>query len=125
MKGRVQYILKIVLRLTLILYMSMIYYVLLYLQRVQFEFTRFDLESCSDTCNCDKVYIYDGSDATALLTHSICDQKFLVGDITSSGNTVFIYFGSNANYRYRGFEIRYSSVEGKAVNICKIIKLIN
>ena len=93
--------------------MSMLYYVLLYLQRVQFEFIRFNLESCSDTCDCDKFYIYDGSDATALLTHSICHEKFLLGDITSSGNTVFVYFGSNANSRYRGFEIRYSSVEGK------------
>ena len=93
--------------------MSILYYVLLYLQRVQFDFTRFYLESCSDTCNCDKVYIYDGSDATAPLTHSICNQKFLVGDITSSGNSVFVYFESNGYNRYRGFEIRYSSVEGK------------
>ena len=102
--------------------MSILYYVLLYLQRVQFDFTRFDLQSCSDTCDCDKVYIYDGSDATAPMIHSICHQNFLVGDIISSGNTVFVYFGSNANYRRRGFEIQYSSVEGKAVNISKIIK---
>ena len=100
----------------------MLYYVLVYLQRVQLEFTRFELASCRDTCDCDKVYIYDGSDATAPLTHLICHQKFLVGDITSSGNTVFVYFGSNASNRRRGFEIRYSSVDGKAANISKLIK---
>ena len=88
-------------------------YVLLYLQRVQLHFTRFDIHSYYDTCSYDRVYIYDGSDTTAPLIHSICDNRFLVNYITSSGNTVFVYFLSDYRYRRSGFEIQYSSVEGK------------
>ena len=41
-------------------------------------------------------------------------RKFLVENITSSANTMFIEFASdNYNYGSRGFEIHYSSVEGK------------
>jgi len=95
--------------------MSWLFYSLLYLQRVRLHFTSFDIPNCNyDTCGCDQVDIYDGSDATAPRIHYICSQKFLVENITSSANTMFIEFVSdNDNYGSRGFEIHYSSVEGK------------
>ncbi|KAK2170749.1 hypothetical protein NP493_1143g00048 [Ridgeia piscesae] len=83
-------------------------------KRVQLNFTRLDVHTYNDDrCSPDRVYIYDGSDTTAPLIHSICDLKFLVADIISSENTVFVYFVSDGQYRRRGFEIEYSSVEGK------------
>ena len=91
-----------------------LFYVLLYLQRVQLHFTRFDLYNYDDTCRFAGVYIYDGSNTTAPLIHSICHSKFLVTDITSSGNTILVYFTSiSYGNTGHGFEIQYSSVDGK------------
>ena len=98
---------------SIIYFLDILYFA--FLQRVKLHFSRykFDLEQCDDTCNCDKVSIYDGSSATAPLIHSICSSKFLIDVVTSSGNTVFVYFESDTRNRRRGFEIQYSSVEGK------------
>ena len=94
--------------------MSLFFNVLLYLQRVKLHFTSFDIpDSSGDHCDRETVYIYDGSDATAPRIHYICSPKFLVETITSSGNTIFVDFKSDDRYRRRGFEIQYSSIEGK------------
>ena len=86
------------------------------------NFTRFELAIDDyDQCTKDAVSIYDGNDDTTPLINTICARKFSVDPITSSGNMVFIYFESNADYRKHGFEIQYSSVEGKAGCIIKAI----
>ena len=95
-------------------------------QRIQLHFSRFELDNFDDRCYRDRVYIHDGRDALAQLTHTICSRKFSIDNITSSGNTVFVYFASDGYYRRRGFEIQYSSVEGKRGcyrNECLIEKL--
>ena len=83
----------------------------IYLQRVRLDFVSFTLPNCSD-CSCDKVNIYDGRNATAPLIHTLCGSD-LPGDVTSSGNEMFIHFQSDASNINRGFRIRYSAIEGK------------
>ena len=89
-------------------------FVLLYLQRIQLHFNRFELKNFWDTCQDDKVYVYDGGDATVTMLQTVCHVKFTAYDIISSGNMVFVYFESDHNERRHGFEIQYSSVEGKS-----------
>ncbi|KAK2170759.1 hypothetical protein NP493_1143g01022 [Ridgeia piscesae] len=80
-------------------------------QRVRLNFVNFTLPNCSD-CSCDKVNIYDGRNATAPLIHTLCGSD-LPGNVTSSGNELFIHFQSDGSNRIRGFRIRYSAIEGK------------
>ena len=81
------------------------------------NFTRFDIEACDGTdCTCDRLNIYDGSSDKSTLIKSFCGNETLTS-ITPSGNMVFLDFKSNDNNRYNnryaGFEIHYSTVEGK------------
>ena len=69
------------------------------------------MESCSD-CQCDSVIIYDGSSDLSSSIQTLCNTDSRES-ITSSGNTVYAYFTSDGGDRYRGFEIQYSTVEGK------------
>ncbi|KAK2175384.1 hypothetical protein NP493_732g00010 [Ridgeia piscesae] len=80
-------------------------------QHVRLDFVNFTLPSCSD-CSCDKVNVYDGRDATAPLIHTLCGSD-LPGEVTSSGNELFVHFESDGADRIRRFRIRYSAVGDK------------
>ncbi|KAI0223467.1 Ovochymase-1 [Lamellibrachia satsuma] len=74
-------------------------------QQVQLHFLRFRLEGSSN-CEYDKVNIYDGSDDTAPLIRSLCGSR-RPGDITASGNVVFVSFLSDGTITDYGFTIQY------------------
>jgi len=84
------------------------------------NFTRFDIEDCGTGCTCDKLNIYDGSSDKSTLIKSFCGHETLTS-ITPSGNMVFLDFQANAYNRYEGFEVHYTTVEGKTGNITKPI----
>ncbi|KAI0223599.1 Cubilin [Lamellibrachia satsuma] len=73
---------------------------------VQLHFLHFDLVASTD-CRTANVKIYDGNDALAPLLHSFCGDT-LPGDVTSSGNTVLVYFKHDSDNTYNGFKIYYS-----------------
>ena len=104
-------------------YMAWLFFVLFYLQRIQLHFSRFELDYYNDECVRDIVYIHDGRDALAQLTHKICLRTFSVDDIISSGNTIFVHFVSDGSRRGPGFEIQYSSFEGKTGCCSNVIKI--
>ena len=81
-----------------------------YLQFVRLHFNKFSLEQ-SQSCY-DSLSIYDGRSATASLITKLCGS-YLPGDITTSGNYVFIYFTSDVSNTNTGFTIQYSAVGGK------------
>ena len=74
------------------------------LQRVRLDFLNFTLPSCSD-----KLYIYEGRDATTPPIRTLCGSD-LPENVTSIGNELFVHFESDSAERTRGFRIRYSSV---------------
>ena len=76
-------------------------------QQVRLHFLRFSLEGSSN-CEYDKVNIYDGSDDTALLIRSLCGSR-RPGDITASGNVVFVSFLSDGTITNYGFRIQYKT----------------
>ncbi|KAI0218613.1 Ovochymase-2 [Lamellibrachia satsuma] len=77
---------------------------------VQLYFKRFELEaSMGSGCHYDRINIYDGSDATAKLMHSLCGSN-LPGNVTTTGNTVFVTFTSDNTRVYPGFRISYRNV---------------
>ncbi|KAI0240282.1 hypothetical protein LSAT2_009044, partial [Lamellibrachia satsuma] len=78
-------------------------------QRVQLHFTKFSFELEQGTCRYDYLNIYDGSNATAPLTHTLCGNV-LPADITSSGNNLFVYFRTDGIFTSTGFSIQYSAV---------------
>ena len=77
------------------------------LQQVHLHFLRFRLEGSSN-CEYDKVNIYDGSDDTAPLIRSLCGSR-QPGDITASGNVVFVSFLSDGTVTDYGFTIQYKT----------------
>ena len=77
------------------------------LQRVQLHFVSFDVEDESD-CDYDSVRIYDGQDTSAPLMRNICGDT-LPGDVTSSGNTMFVRFKTDVSGNRNGFSIYYST----------------
>ena len=76
------------------------------------NFTRFDIDDCGTDCTCDRLNIYDGSSDKSTLIKSFCGHETLTS-ITPSGNMVFIYFESDSSIAKEGFEVHYSTVEGK------------
>ena len=86
------------------------------LQRVQLHFVSFDVEAHS-RCNYDSVRIYDGRGTSAPLMRTICGDS-LPGDVTSSGNTMFVRFQTDGSATRSGFSIYYSTfipVDGMCV----------
>ncbi|KAI0233877.1 Cubilin [Lamellibrachia satsuma] len=77
------------------------------LQRVQLHFVSFDLEA-ERGCNYDSVRIYDGRGTSAPLMRTICGDS-LPGDVTSSGNTMFVRFQTDDSGTRSGFSIYYST----------------
>ncbi|KAI0218622.1 Cubilin [Lamellibrachia satsuma] len=77
---------------------------------LKLQFERFELETqTGSACHYDKVNIYDGSDATAELMDSLCGNN-LPDNVTTTGNTVFVTFTSDATRVYSGFRISYRTM---------------
>ncbi|KAI0218615.1 Cubilin [Lamellibrachia satsuma] len=77
---------------------------------LQLHFERFELETqTGGACHYDKVNIYDGSNATAELMHSLCGSN-LPDDVITTGNTVFVTFTSDDTRAYTGFRISYRTM---------------
>ena len=86
-----------------------------YFQRVRLHFTKFRTRYSDDV-----VSIYNGKDANAPLINRLYGSG-LPGNITSSGNTVFLYFTTNFYYRDIGFTIEYSAFGGKFNMVIKCV----
>ena len=87
----------------------------MFLQVIQLHFLNFDLGNSSN-CSSSSVRVYDGNDVSAPLLQTFCGQS-LPGDVTSSGNTLFVHFKIVNVMTYDGFTIYYSGlspVEGMA-----------
>ena len=88
-----------------------------FFQHVRLHFTAFNLDCC------DYVYIYDGNDLTARLIRRLHGYG-LPDNITSSGNTVFVYFTTNGCCNSGGFTIQYSTLDGKFNVVINVTFLI-
>ena len=73
------------------------------------HFLRFDLEVDADI-----VFIYDGSNASAPLLHTLSGTS-RPNDVHSTRNTIFVSFVTNSETTKNGFKIAYSTlIPGKA-----------
>ena len=86
---------------------STIFHMMICLQRVRLHFSRFEI----GTHWMDKVNIYDGNSTAAPLIRSFSSER-LPKDITSSGNTVFVYIVASEDGQFR---IKYFETEGMEV----------
>ena len=86
-----------------------------YFQRVRLHFTKFRTRYSRHV-----VSIYNGTDANAPLINRLSGSG-LPGNITSSGNTVFLYFTTDYHYRDIGFTIEYSAFGGKFNIVLKCV----
>ena len=80
----------------------------MFLQVIQLHFLNFDLGDSSN-CSSSSVKVYDGNDVTAPLLQTFCGRG-LPGDVTSSGNSLFVYFKIENVTTYDGFTIYYSGL---------------
>ncbi|XP_021476232.2 cubilin [Oncorhynchus mykiss] len=78
--------------------------------RVLFNFTDLDIELHS-TCQWDHVAIYDGPSISAPLLGQVCGQT-RPAPITSTQNTIFVRFRSDASLNHRGFAATFSEACG-------------
>ena len=62
-------------------------------------------------CVFDSMTIYDGTSTSAPLLRDLCGSS-LPGDVVSSGNTMYIRFGTNNVDTYSGFRIQYTAIDG-------------
>ena len=77
---------------------------------MRLHFISIDLQSISWS-RCHDLNSYDGNSTAAPLKRSLCGRK-LPNDMTSTGNTVFIYFRPDDESAH--FRIKYLETEGKA-----------
>ena len=80
---------------------------LLSFQLVHLHFTGFDIEFTYD-CSYDSVKIHDGAGPSAPLLDTYCGSDS-PGDITSSGNTLFVSFSSDNSITKDGFNVIYKA----------------
>ncbi|KAK2167305.1 hypothetical protein NP493_1280g00020 [Ridgeia piscesae] len=59
--------------------------------------------------------IYDGTSTSAPLLRDLCGSS-LPGDVVSSGNTMYIRFGTNNVDTYSGFRIQYTAIDANCPN---------
>ncbi|CAB1340813.1 unnamed protein product [Coregonus sp. 'balchen'] len=78
--------------------------------RVLFNFTDLDIELHS-MCQWDHVAIYDGPSMSAPLLGQVCGQT-RPSPITSTQNTIFVRFRSDASLNHRGFAATFSEACG-------------
>ncbi|KAK2175569.1 hypothetical protein NP493_725g00025 [Ridgeia piscesae] len=87
-------------------------------RQIWLHFTSFRLEDSTDC-----ITIFDGNDTTAPELRKFCGND-RPGDITCSGNVLFISFFSDGSRVHANFEIRYRAivqVDGKSHARCKCI----
>lgn len=73
--------------------------------RILIYFTVFDLESC-ESCNCDKVEIYDGQNQYYNILSKSCGNS-LPDPVYSTGTDIFMKFTSDSMVSRRGFVAYY------------------
>ncbi|KAK2175386.1 hypothetical protein NP493_732g00012 [Ridgeia piscesae] len=83
-------------------------------KRVGLHFSSIDIRECS-RCSCGILNIYDGSKTSSPMIDSLCGN-YPHDDITSSENTVFLYYEVHSGMR-SGFTIEYSITSGHVVEI--------
>ncbi|XP_076463979.1 tolloid-like protein 1 [Babylonia areolata] len=78
--------------------------------RVKLTFREFGLEPHQE-CTYDHIVLFDGDDTNARSLGVFCGSA-IPDAITSSGNTMFMVFYSDASVQRKGFEAEYTSVCG-------------
>lgn len=78
--------------------------------RVKLSFREFGLEPHQE-CTYDHIVVFDGDDTNARSLGVFCGSA-VPEPITSSGNTMFMVFYSDASVQRKGFEAEYQSVCG-------------
>ena len=71
-----------------------------------------------EKCAYDSLRIYDGASTSAPLLHELCGST-LPGDVVSSGNTIYIRFGTNNVNTYSGFRIKFTAIDGIISSLMK------
>lgn len=80
--------------------------------RVKLSFREFGLEPHQE-CTYDHIVVFDGDDTNARSLGVFCGSA-VPEPITSSGNTMFMVFYSDASVQRKGFEAEYQSGEALA-----------
>ena len=86
-------------------------------QRVRIHFLSFNIRM-SEGCIYDFANIYDGASTYAPRLRHLCGST-LPGDVVSSGNTIYIKFGTNNTHTYSGFRIQYTAIDGTILSLKK------
>ncbi|XP_053120680.1 cubilin [Hemicordylus capensis] len=81
--------------------------------RVLLNFTDFEIES-HQACNYDYVAVFDGSNNEAPLLGKVCGGQ-QPSPITSSQNTMFVWFRSDNTVHHKGFSARFTEACGSVL----------
>ena len=73
----------------------------------------FETESCSSSCTCDYVVVYDGATTSDTEIGTYCGTT-APGYITSSSNNLLVTFISNVDFQSNGFSATFY-FEGKHI----------
>ena len=80
----------------------------LLLQKVRLHFLLFELEQCTK-CVCDSLDIAMVGETTTPMTYSFCGS-IIPDDVSTSTNTVSVYFRTDGSTTATGFRIYYSDI---------------
>ncbi|XP_036449024.1 deleted in malignant brain tumors 1 protein-like isoform X2 [Colossoma macropomum] len=75
-------------------------------QRIFLSFVDLELERC---CNCDYIYVYDGSTTASSLLGKLCYNDTTLRDFRSSSSYMTVLFRSDGSGVARGFKASFSS----------------